>query len=368
MKKPFLIIASIFAGIIMLRTFFNMASLAVRINSTYSILMIIMFVLIACSAIIPIFKGIKKYSKQRMNFENIPTEFEYIYQRLYEEHIYTLETIRKKVRWFTVFQSIAFILFFTQNIHGNPIFAILMLFTAIALIFISVKYTKEYKRIYKEEIVASFIKLINSKLEYQPTSNELELMESDYKRANFDNTWFNRFYPDDYIEGFLDDDVFVKMGDLHIQRHTGSGKNSRTVEIFHGIFAHMSCGKDIKTNIKISKNQLKIFEQCNRVEMDSQEFEKYFDIYSENKILAMQLLTSDVMTTLVDFYNKYYIDYEIVIKNNRIYMRFFTGSMFEPKVFGNAMDKKLLFSYFCILKFIVDVTKEVNKALKYVEI
>jgi len=330
--------------------------------------MIIMFILIMCSAIIPITKGIKKYSKQKMYLENIPTEFEEIYQRLYEENIFTLETIRKKVRWLTVFQSIALIGFFVQNLHGNSGLAMLMILTAIALIFISSKYAKEYKRIYKEEIVASFIKLINSKLEYQPTSSEFKLMEGDYKRANFDNNWFNRFYPDDYIEGFLDDDVFVKMGNLHIQKHTGSGKNSRTVEIFHGIFAHMSCGKDIGTYIKISKNQLKVFEQHDRVEMDSQEFEKYFDIYSENKILTMQLLTSDVMATLVDFYNKYYIDYEIVIKNNRIYMRFFTGSMFEPKVFGNAMDKKLLFSYYCILKFIVDVTKEVNKALKEVEI
>jgi len=367
MKKPFVIIASIFVGIIMLRMFLSIASLAIRINSSFSILMILMFILIICSVIIPIAKGAKKYSKQKMYLENIPTEFEEIYQRLYEEHIYNLEGIRKKVKLITVFQSIAFILFFTQNIHGNFGFAILMFFTAIALIFISSKHIKEYKRIYKEEIVATFIKSINSKLEYRQTSNEFEVMESDYKRANFDNNWFNRFYPDDYIEGYLDEDVFVKMGNLHIQKHTGSGKNSKTVEIFNGIFAHMRCGKDIGTSIKISKNQLKIFEQYNRVEMDSQEFEKYFDIYSENKILTMQLLTSDVMATLVDFYNKYYIDYEIVIRNNKIYMRFFTGSMFEPKIFGNSMDKKLLFSYFCILKFIVDVTKEVNKALKEVE-
>ena len=32
------------------------------------------------------------------------------------------------------------------------------------------------------------------------------------------------------------------------------------------------------------------------------------------------------------------------------------------------MDKELLLKYYCILKFIVDVTKEVNKALKEVEI
>ena len=369
MKKSFIIIASIFMGIIILKMFTNIFALTTSFNnSILSTFIILPFALFSVLFIITISKKIKGYSKQKIALKNIPNEFEEIYQRLYEEHIYTLEAIRKKVRWFVVFQSIAFIMFFTQNIHRNFGIAMLMFFTAIVLIFISSKYIKEYKRIFKEEIVANFIKLINSKLEYKPTSYEFELMESDYKRANFDNNWFNRFYPDDYIEGFLDDDLFIKMGNLHIQKHTGSGKNSRTEELFNGMFAHMSCGKDIRTYIKISKNKLKIFGQNNRVEMDSQEFEKYFDIYSENKILAMQLLTSDVMNTLIDFYNKYNIEYEIVIRNNRIYMRFFTGAMFEPKIFGNSMDKRLLFSYFCILKFIVNVTKEVNKALKELEI
>ena len=52
----------IFAGIIILRTFLSIASLAIRIDSSFSIFMIIMFILVLCSTIIPIFKGIKKYS------------------------------------------------------------------------------------------------------------------------------------------------------------------------------------------------------------------------------------------------------------------------------------------------------------------
>lgn len=368
MNKPFIIIASIFVGILMLNMFKAIASLAIRFNSTLYILIILLFVVILFSIVITISKSFKKYSKRKILLENIPQDFENIYKQLYDNNIYKLENIRKKVRLLTILQSIALVGVFIGNMNINPGFSLLMMVAAIGLIFISSKYTNKYKKIYKEEVVGNFIKLVNSQLEYKPTSTEFDFMEEDYKRANFDYTWFNRFYPDDYIEGFLDDEVFVKMGNLHIQKHTGSGKNSRTEELFNGIFAHMSCGKNIGTYIKISKNQLKMFGQRDRVEMDSQEFEKYFDIYSENKILTMQILTSDVMAILVDFYNKYDIDYEIVIKDNRIYIRFFTGAMFEPKIFGNSMDKKLLFSYYCILKFIVDVTKEVNKALRDVEI
>ena len=37
--------------------------------------------------------------------------------------------------------------------------------------------------------------------------------------------------------------------------------------------------------------------------MDSQEFEKSFDVTASDKIKAMQLLTSDVMADLIDFKN-----------------------------------------------------------------
>lgn len=294
--------------------------------------------------------------------------FEKVYQELYRGNIGNLEVMRKQARWRLVIQYIIpliiFILGVSNNVNTFPIAFIIL----IALIFINSKYISKYKNTYKSEIVANFIKLIDNKLVYKPRGEELFSMESDYREACFDNETFNRFYSDDYIEGFLNNEFFTKMADLHIQHHVKSGKHSHTHEVFQGIFIQTECNKDIGTYIKISKNKLKIFGQRDRVEMDSQEFEKYFDIYSKNKILTMQLLTSDVMTTLVDFYNKYNIEYEIVIRNNKIYMRFFTGAMFEPKIFGSSMDKKLLFSYYCILKFIVDVTKEVNKALQEIEI
>ena len=62
--------------------------------------------------------------------------------------------------------------------------------------------------------------------------------------------------------------------------------------------------------------------------MDSEEFEKIFDVFSKDKILAMQILTADVMESLIKFKNKYDIDFEIVLMNNNIYLRFFVSNMF----------------------------------------
>ena len=326
--------------------------------------------------------GTKTNYKKNIPLENVPLEFEKIYEELYNNHISLLEKMRKRVRWRIVLQNIAFVFsligyVFTRSDHtiisrkvdlNIIIVGFICFFIAIFFLYKNIKYKNQYIGIYKKEIVAKFIELLNNHLVYNPTDISLIEIQSNYKMAGFDNKEFNRFYVDDFIKGFLGDNIFLNMCDLHIQNHTGSGRNSHTEEIFQGLFCKTRCDKNINTVIKILKNRIKILKQENRTEMDSQEFEKYFDVYSENRLIAMQLLTSDIMELLVDFYRKYELEYELVFENNNIYMRFFTGPMFEPKIFGNSMDKKLLYMYFSILKFVLEVTKIVNKTLEQSEI
>jgi len=317
----------------------------------------------------------KAISQNPISLETIPEEFEKIYKELYHSHIHSLEVMRKNVRWRYILAGICFFLgwIFTgiTNETGTVLLGItgLMLFgIGILLVYNSVKYSKKYKETYKKDIISNFIKLINNQLEYTPLDTGSFRTLDYYKQAEFDNRKFNRFYPDDYIEGYLEEGTFVQMCDLHIQNETGSGKNRTVVELFQGIFAHTRCSKDIGTYIKISKNKSKILEKQDRIEMDSEEFEKYFDVYSENKIVAMQLLTSDIMEIFIDFHKKYGINYEIVFRGNIIYTRFSTGIMFEPTIFGNSMDKRELFRYYCLLKFIIEVIQKVNKIKQETEV
>lgn len=345
------------------------------------IFFIILFFIISLA--LPIIrKNIKNNYKNNVIEEDMPYEFRKIYAELFNNHIITLEKMRKKIRWRTVVQFIAFALFFIGYIFGGSQFVIIsesfdLLLSIIAILaflvilifsYTNYKYIKKYKSTYKNEIISNFIKLLNDKLIYKPKFNTSSQVEKDYKEANFENRNFNRFYQDDYIEGNLNNDVYLKMIDIHIQNVTGSGKNRHTEEIFQGIFGHTKCNKNINTYIKISRNKIKLFDSKTRLEMDSEEFEKYFDIYSEDKILAMRLLTADTMEYLVNFYKKYELDFEFVFKDDKIYLRFFTGPMFEPKIFGSSMDKELLFVYYKILEFILELTKKINKTLQEIEI
>lgn len=102
--------------------------------------------------------------------------------------------------------------------------------------------------------------------------------------------------------------------------------------------------------------------------MDHTEFESYFNVYSDNSIITMQILTSDIMEILIDFRKKQGIYFDVVIKDSTIYIRFWTQPMFEPKVAKKSLDKQLLAKEFYVLKFIIEVSKKINKVVQEVEI
>ena len=54
--------------------------------------------------------------------------------------------------------------------------------------------------------------------------------------------------------------------------------------------------------------------------------------------------------------------------NNNIYLRFFVSNMFEPKIFGSSMDKELIYIYYIILNFIVEITEKINNLVIETEI
>lgn len=96
--------------------------------------------------------------------------------------------------------------------------------------------------------------------------------------------------------------------------------------------------------------------------MDSQEFEEIFDVYSSDPIEAMQLLTADIMQSLIKFYNEIQVKYEFTIKGNNIYLRFRCVDMFEaPTVRKFSLDKETIYRYYKILNFVFELSDEVVK-------
>ena len=74
------------------------------------------------------------------------------------------------------------------------------------------------------------------------------------------------------------------------------------------------------------------------------------------------------MQDIIDFYEKYKIMFEICYKNNKVYMRFFTGNMFEPKVFEDTMNINTMYIYYAVIKFVIETTQKISKIAEDIEI
>ena len=157
--------------------------------------------------------------------------------------------------------------------------------------------------------------------------------------------------------------IFYRFSYIYVSKiEENSEKN-----FFRGMIGHIKIDKEIPSYIKITtKNDINKTEQ---VLMDSTKFEKYFNVESSDKIISMQILTSDIMLNMIDIWNKTNVEFEILIKNNNINLRFFTGNMFESSMDELKIErKKILKKYYDILEFIKQISIQIHDAIDEADI
>ena len=92
--------------------------------------------------------------------------------------------------------------------------------------------------------------------------------------------------------------------------------------------------------------------------MDSAEFEKNFDIYSSDQILAMRILTSDIMDYMVNFTTENKVKFEITILNQDLFIRIHCKNMFEASLSKSSIDENILKEYYTYLNFMCELNKK----------
>lgn len=301
--------------------------------------------------------------------------FNEIYQEIYKENYEELETLRRNkiknilaILALTILGMILMMILLVNNKLEMLFVLWIVIISVMVILIITTTKNWKYTKTFKQKAIEPLIKNIDKNLRYNPN---VGIGSITYHQGDFED--YNRYYTEDGIEGILDGKYAIKMAEVRTElEHTDSeGGNTYTDTIFHGIFGVIQCAKDIKTTLKIHSDKGilgKLFNGKTRIEMDSVEFEKYFDVYGDNKIIAMQILTSDAMEMMIDFRRESKIKYEMTIKNNQIYIRFHTGAVFEPKKFKNVLDYNMLKQYYDIIDFIFKVSRAINKAIENTDI
>lgn len=306
--------------------------------------------------------GPKKYTKNiRKNM--FSEKFESIYKNVCNMFWLKLNAIRaiNSICMVVVFVSLIICIYMRQK--GTLTEGILELIFLIIMMMgmLIAKNQTKYTELFKKNIVPSFMEMIFENVRYSRDERVREKVEKNYQASGFDSETTVRLKMNDYIE-YSQGNSEIEIANIWAYEMPGN-ENDMT---FFGLFAQTDSVKPIEQFIKISKNKLN--KKKSKIDMDSSDFEEIFDIYAEDKIYAMRILTADVMMLLLDFYEKYEMKFEIILKEQKVYLRFYTGKIFEKKLFRNPMKKKNLFIYYSIMEFVVELTKSINKALEQIEL
>ena len=317
-----------------------------------------------------------RYTKIRKTEKS--NEFKELYNYIEMKHGNELEINRKKliksIIICIVLFTISFILYvflrklfdigFNNGYRRGRMLGLVFLPAGFYYIYKYKKYNEIYVNNFKNKVIKEFVEHINNKLKYY--RNGGKHLYNFYLEAKFENNVkFNSFLTDDYIEGYNEDGTSIQMSNISLENVNSKGETLNVV--YDGIFSVSQINNYLTKEIRIKKNEY-IIKKQNKVEMDSKEFEKYFDVYSESNILAMEILTHDVMQELTEFYDTYKIKFETVIKNNNIYIKFDTGVMFEPNILKKSNDINSLWIYYNVLNFVTNLTIKINKLLKDLEV
>ena len=333
-----------------------------------------------------------KLNKNKITSKQYPAEFEELYKKIFLKNNSEIEKLRIKVRNISALYLLFLVLTFLFVIFGifivpfilnsldiyinGIIYHTLFLLGAYICGYRSLmlfgKYKKEmpiYKNSFKENVISKIVPLVNSNLLYFNGNDIAINIEPEYRASGFDGYDYNSFKVDDYIQGNIEDDLILRMADVIVKNIIQTKNGESSEDIFNGIFVMVNSGdtddkeKDNNKIVTIYSNVYSINPDT-KVEVESEEFNKYFLVSTNDKIYALQILTADVINILLTYKKVYDLDFEIKIRGARTYIRFHIDNMFEPKIFKEALDKDDIYIYYNVLKFIIDFSKKLNKVIK----
>lgn len=294
--------------------------------------------------------------------------FNEIYAEVLRTSKEDLEKLRKKCFRRILGCIILFIFSFVigLQVQGEAVMvisAVICIFLAVILIFGP---ANAYQKMYKETVVMKFIQEYDENLQFW---YERGIPRSTYIEGGFEN--FDDYHSEDLIIGKIDGHEMM-IAEVHTETESTDSEGHTTHStVFHGLFGMSKLNTAYHGMIKIHADKGilgKIFQNKQRIEMDSSEFEKYFDVIADDKIQAMQILTSDVMDKMLDFIKTSKIKYELTIRDDKLYIRFKTGGMFEGNVFKSSVDFDTLKKVYDVINFTFDITRTLVKVTEETEL
>ncbi len=295
--------------------------------------------------------------------------FEKLYENIYEncsERLKNIETKKNKIILGVVIICIIINLIKIIFFKENGISEYLILFFSIAIILIVVIIGKQrYRKLYKACVIEGLVKGYSKNLDF---SSQIGITKMDYVASKFDKN-FDSYYSEDKIYGNLETGEKIQMAEVvtkEVQIYTDANNETHETEtlLFRGLYGTVSLMNNINSNIYVASNSNFNRFSKERVEIDSSEFEKYYDCFCDDKIKTMQIFTADLIEKYVDIIRNKKYGFELKIVNNMIYFRYKCDNAFEPPTFKTGLDKEFVRKYYKLIYYPLEIVKSTIANIK----
>ena len=218
------------------------------------------------------------------------------------------------------------------------------------LAFVVKKQHREYRAIFKQNVVKEIVNLINPDWQY---SSNGSISESDYNRSQLFNKRLDKYNGDDLVSGIIEKTDF-KFSELHTQYKTTKTDSDGKTEtewhtVFKGLFAHADFNKEIKGRTFVlpehASKQINDFGmsindggKTELVKLENPEFEKIFKVFGTDQIESRYVLTPTMMEAMVNIYKKYKRRVYFSFIGTRVYVAMtFNKDLFEPRILKSGV-------------------------------
>ncbi len=259
--------------------------------------------------------------------------------------------------------NLAFILFFVAIVVILFMFKIRVQFivTFIGFVFLTgtlmnyIIQSGNYKKSFKELIIGRLVNLYNKDFSFSASCG---ISDFDYRQGHFEI--FDRYHSEDLIRGSINDKYDFQMSEVKTEEEEVIEDSDGNTHIEHntlfsGVFGIVELQGDMPLQMHIKSNSFINRYNKDRIEVDSLEFEKEYDMFATDKVRAMEIFTSE----LIEEFNKYQEEtkrsIEIKVKNNRLFFRIACGATFEAPMIKDALSYEFLQKNYRIIDYPVTI-------------
>ena len=324
------------------------------------------------------FLNADKQAEHIADLNEATDEFKNLYNKLKEDGLDLYERERKKLRYRKTIENILkycfvicmfiFTFFNFSYVVSRYIVVPLFYLTFFSYLYIYKK-NKEYITMFEEKNNEMIPNLIIKHMGYEkvrfiPINSEKESEYDELYAKLYPTPQDKKIYYKNFIEGYMYNDLEVKLTDMYLAKKTHSKSMMQNV-FFSGYFGYIEFKRDLFNSFSITRkdtyNQKEIIRETN-----NEFFDKYFSLKSNNERFKAGLIRDGIADAVARFYSSTNIDLQIETRGEMVVFKIFSSSIFEPTFSRNYKERIYTQYYFLNELFVlIDEIYEIIKNNSY---